>query len=130
VGRRRAGSRVALVLSVALASLAILPTVAQAGVNNGGCPPAASNWVLVTPDDYYAQFEKQLQAGLDAGYTLEEIAAFEGVAPTEEAVYDVWLSLVLPIDKNGDGAFCFLDYYGFTVRYPWAGFLIDNVLPH
>ena len=120
--------RTLLLLAAAALLLAMVATpAAGAGVDNGGCPPDKSNWALETSfADAYAD---ELAESLEAGFTLQDILAIEGFTTEADfiaALHIVWNS----VDKNGDGAICMADFFGYEKKKPWYASIIDNVLPH
>lgn len=78
----------------------------------------------------------KIAAAEAAGITVEEIAETYGVVADpgeslEEAMFeDVYVPLIMTIDKNGDRAFCVLDRWGFEKKAPWGANIVDNVLAH
>ena len=116
------------VIVVALAALVLVPAPASAAVDNGGCPPVASNWTLAT--DSYAAMLEELDEAVAAGFTLEQVLAFEGAESIQDAYDNVWLPIWTSVDKNGDEALCIATRWGVEKKYPWGAFVLDNVLPH
>jgi hypothetical protein len=129
-GVRKMRRTILPVVTAVLVVAMLGPTSAGAAVDNGGCPPEESAWVLIT--SYEEGYQRGIDAAIANGYTVEQLEALYGVAPGR-LYEDAYLPRVVPLDKNGDGMVCALDYgtgWGLAKKYPWASNVVDNVLPH
>ena len=116
-----------LLAAVALLLAMVATPAASAGVDNGGCPPDKSNWILVesAEDGYTAEIAEVLAAG----FTIQDLLDALGLATEADAIA-YYMQIYDSIDKNNDGKTCVLDFFGLEKKFPSYFNMIDNVLPH